>query len=124
MKIQEAMDQVDMLTANQIPGEQKIRWLSNLDKLISVEIHGGREAVGDLVFAGYSEDVDLSTELLVPEPYDEIYRWWLEMKIQDVNGEMVRYNNAANKYNMALMTYMDYVNRTYPRKKAVHPRFW
>lgn len=124
MTIQEVLEQVDLLTANQIPGEVKIRWLSGLDQMIALEVHGGRKGLEDAGFSGYGVDAALDTKLLVPEPYDEIYRWYLEMKIQDVHGEMARYNNAAVKYNQALASYMDYVNRVYPREKVVHPRFW
>lgn len=37
-------------------------------------------------------------ELLIPWPYDEIYRWYLGMKICDANGETTRYANGAAKY--------------------------
>ena len=50
--------------------------------------------------------------LRVPWPYDEIYRWYLEMKIADANGEMTRYNNAMAKYNAYYTAYQDFYNRT------------
>ena len=36
---------------------------------------------------------------MIPFPYEDIYRWYLEMKICDANGELTKYNNAAAKYN-------------------------
>ncbi len=45
-------------------------------------------------FAGMGREADLDgTALLIGWPYDEIYRWYLEMKIDDANGEMTKYNN-------------------------------
>ena len=38
------------------------------------------------------------------------------MQIHGVNSEVVRSNNAAAKYNAAMLSYMDYVNRTYMPK--------
>ena len=58
-----------------------------------------QEKPSEQTFKGYPETVDLDTKLRIPWPYDEIYRWYLEMKISDANGEMVRYNNAMAKYN-------------------------
>jgi len=41
-------------------------------------------------------------QFLIPWPYDEIYRWYLGMKICDANGETTKYANEAAKYNSLL----------------------
>lgn len=108
MTIDQAISQVDALTFNQIDAAAKRAWLARLDALIRTEVHGAHTGCPD---APESEDA-----LLVPAPYDALYRWYLEMHIHDANGELLKYNNAAAKYNAALLAYMDYVNRTYPSK--------
>lgn len=123
MTIRQVIEQVDLLTANQIPMEQKVMWLSDLDGRVAGEVYAGRETVRDIPFSGYDADTDLETGLLIQAPYDEVYRWWLEMKIQDVNGEIVRYNNAAQKYNLAMQDFMNYVTRTYPPVKRCRLTF-
>lgn len=110
MTIAQAIDHFDSLTCNQIERNVKITWLSLLDGLIQEECLSCHQSV--LPFPGYDASTDPGTVLLVPHPYDEIYRWYLEMKTWDTLGEIPKYNNAAQKYNSALVAYMDYVNRT------------
>lgn len=138
MTIREAIEAVDRLTPNQYENIDKVRWLSELDGVVYLEIEQAhqkgepvcepwvrtrdpfdREWCGctqpvqeEQTFAGYPEAVDLDTVLRVPWPYDEIYRWYLEMKIADANGEMTRYNNAMTKYNAYYTAYQDFYNRT------------
>ncbi|MBE6946179.1 MAG: hypothetical protein E7459_08845 [Ruminococcaceae bacterium] len=113
MTIMEAITHFDHLTHNQISVPVKVVWLSGLDGLVHREILSTHKGAGPAAFSGYSADTDTDTRLLIPHPYDEIYRWYLEMKTWDTLGEMDRYNNAAQKYNMALLTYMDYINRNF-----------
>ena len=73
-------------------------------------------------FAGYTPEADLDgTVLLIEWPYDEIYRWYLEMKIDDANGEMTKYNNSAAKYNMYYQAYQNAYNRAHlPKSEAAY----
>lgn len=72
-------------------------------------------------FTGYGEDVDLETQLLIPWPYDEIYRWYLGMKICDANGETTKYANEAAKYNSYYQGYFNAYNQAYmPKQYATH----
>lgn len=97
---------------NQYEKETKIGWLSNLDGMIKKEIidtHVG----GDLIaFTGYSIDTDLSTVLLVPEPYSDVYVKYLFTQIDFNNAEFTRYNNSMAMFNAAYSTYQNYYNRT------------
>lgn len=113
MTIDNAIGSIDRLVFNQIDRDVKIDWLSHLDGIIDLEIHSGSETLKDIEFQGYDKDTDPDKELLCVWPYDEVYLYYLEMKVHDVNGEIVKYNNAAEKFNTALVRYMDYVNRTY-----------
>lgn len=116
MTIQNAIELVDSLTYNQIDMMPKIKWLSDLDGTVNSDILLAHEGTDNREFKGYGPDQDLETELLVPEPYDEIYRWYLEMKIHDTTGEIIKYNNAAAKYNAAYIAYADYINRKHTPK--------
>lgn len=113
MTIKNAIALTDSMTYNQIDAPEKVMWLSNLDWVIHRDVHACHEGTKDIPYAGYNGDTDLDTELLVPPPYDEIYRWYLEMQISDANGEVARYNNAMVKYNATMLSYMDYINRTH-----------
>ena len=63
------------------------------------------------------------TELLIPWPYDEIYRWYLSMKICDANGETKKYSNEAAKYNSYWQGYFNAYNQAHmPKQYATHFR--
>ena len=101
MTIREALETVDRLKPNQYGSADKLRWLSELDGAVYREILTQHE-MDVPAFAGYTPEADLDgTVLLIAWPYDEIYRWYLEMKIDDANGEMTKYNNSAAKLEMS-----------------------
>jgi len=103
MTIQQALDTVDELKPNQIEEERKIKWLARLDGRIFDEIlstHAQDIGMPE-TFTPYQLDTDRETELLVKAPYDEIYRWYLEMQIDLANMELDKYNNSMQLYNNA-----------------------
>jgi hypothetical protein len=53
----------------------------------------------------------LSTVLLVPAPYDDVYLRWLEARIDYANGEYGKYNNSLTAYNDAYSLFERYYNR-------------
>jgi hypothetical protein len=64
-------------------------------------------------FNGYTENTALTTELLIPHPYDEVYIRWLESQIDYANGEYGKYNNSMAMYNTAYVAFQNYYNRTH-----------
>jgi hypothetical protein len=118
MTIIEAINKIDTLKPNSYTQLDKIRWLSDLDGMIKIEIidtHKGGEAV---TFNGYDGNTDVSTELLVPAPYDDVYVKWLESKIDYANAEYGKYNNSSTAYNNALSAFERYYNRHYMPKQT------
>ena len=113
MKIIEAINMIDDLKHNTYSQVQKIGWLSRLDAMVKrmiIDTHEGGENVS---FTGYNADTDLYTELLVPEPFDEMYLRWLEAQIDYHNGEYKKYNNAIEMFNTAYNSYLNYYNRNH-----------
>lgn len=111
MTIIDAINTIDAIKPNTYTQAEKLAWLSTLDEMIKKEIidtHEGAEAVD---FHGYDEDTDVSAPLLVPAPYDEIYLFWMESKIDYWNGESSRYNNSITMFNNAYASYQEYYNR-------------
>jgi hypothetical protein len=118
MTINEALHRIDNIKPNTYNQTEKIRWLSTLDGIIKTEIIDKHDGAEDVVFNGYAEDADLSTQLLVPAPYDDIYLFYLESKIDYWNGEIGKYNNSISMYNEAYSTFARYYNRTHmPKEK-------
>ncbi len=121
MTIAEAIAAVDELRENDVSREEKIRWLSNLDKKIKQEFLDQYEETVD--FDGYSEETDGNTDLLIPPPYDELYLYHLESMIHYRNEEMTRYNNAITLFNDAYADFRKHYNRNH-RAKSVKVKYF
>lgn len=75
--INEAISYFDEQCPNMISFDNKVKWLSELDEIIFNKIIRSRENPITTEFSPYtSEDGD--KQLLVPSPYTEIYRFYLE----------------------------------------------
>ena len=116
MKLLEAIRRVDELVNNAYTKGDKIKWLSEMDGMIHRTVlatHGVKEP-----FPGYTEYTEDDTELLVPEPYDDMYVLWLESKIHYYNGEYTRYNNAAAAFSSISQAFENDYHRNHPTGKT------
>lgn len=113
MTIIEAINSVDLHNPNSYTQENKIEWLSMLDGIIKTEIIDTHVGADKIEFDGYNADTPMDTVLLVPNPYDEIYTFFLESKIHWENEEYGKYNNAVALYNNALTSFQAYYNKTH-----------
>jgi hypothetical protein len=114
MTIKECIDIVDSIKPNQYTVEDKVMWLSFIDAIIINDVlktHEGYDGRYDL-FEGYSAD-KLSVRLIVPSPYDRLYTAYLQMKIDQANGETARYNNSVTLYNAYMTEYRKHYNKTH-----------
>ena len=124
MTIMDTIYRLDELKPNSYTQSEKIKWLSSLDGLIKREIIDTHEGGEDVVFNGYNENTDISTVLLVPAPYDDIYLRWIEAQIDYANGEYGKYNNSITAFNDAYAIYQKYYNRTHmPISKGTRFKF-
>lgn len=113
MTILEAISRVDALKFNTYSQGEKIRWLSELDGTIKktvIDRHAGANAIA---FAGYDENTDTATELLVSAPFDTVYLRWLEAQIDYHNGEYDKFNGAIILYNTAFEAFANYYRNTH-----------
>ncbi len=116
MTINEAIRRIDMMKPNSYSNEDKIAWLSKLDGAVKAEIIDTHEDGEHIVFEGYDENTPKDTELLICAPYDDIYLYWLESRIDYYNGEYGRYNNTVTTYNSAYSAYERFYNRAHMPK--------
>ena len=116
MKIIEAINKIDDLKHNTYSQDEKVKWLSRLDSMVKRLVFDTHEGGEDVAFTGYDSSTDLSTEMLVPEPHDDIYLRWLEMQIDYANGEIVKYNNSSQMFNTVWQAFQNYYNRNHMPK--------
>ena len=113
MTLIEVINKVDTVKPNGYSEQEKIGWLSTLDGIVKAEIIDTHEGAEKVSFKAYDATTPLSTELLIPHPYDDIYVRWLESQIDYANGEYGKYNNSISLYNTAYTAYEKYYNRTH-----------
>lgn len=123
MTIIEAVNQIDNLKRNTFSQKQKIIWLSRLESMVKrlvIDTHEGGE---DVSFDGFTENTDLQTVLMMPEPFDEAYIFWLEAQIHYANEDIDMYNSAIMMFNTAFEGYKAYYKQNHRPKGAGRFRF-
>ena len=138
MTIQECIDRADNLYPNQYSEENKVDWLSRLDYRIFTDVILTHEPImppppEEIRAESTANPLDIDTdkplpphppefepykvtnmtkELLVPFPFDELYIVYLQMKIDEANKETAQYNTNATFFNH----YYDEFAKDYNRK--------
>lgn len=113
MTVLEAINLVDTLKPNHYSTERKVEWLNLLDGMIFRDVlmtHVRPQGSPD-AFVPYDPNGDLSEDLIVPHPYCDVYRCWLESQIDLSNAEIAKYNTSSALYNQSLQNYMAWYNR-------------
>lgn len=63
----------------------------------------------------------MDSELSIPDPYTDIYMFYIDMKIAYYNNDARLYNIASQEYNNAYLAYQQLFNRTHtPDKPRGH----
>lgn len=120
MKIKEMIDMVDKLTPNAYETIDKIQWLKHLDLQIYDEVISGCEGYEQISMGEYDVEQYDDTELLAPDMFSDLYRWYLEAQIGKANGETERYNNALILFQSKWQEYCNwYIRHHMPIAKKV-----
>ena len=118
MKIQEVIASVDHLKPNMFEEADKIKWLSRLDTRIYQEIictHDHNEDEEAASFSGYGVG-DGEKELLVGQPYDEMYIHWLCAQIDYYSMEYESFNNDNSVFESVFSSFRNAYNRSHKPK--------
>lgn len=124
MTINQAIMQVNELLENNISEDIKVKWLSDLDYGIFIDVILTHEVTEEVNFTPYDADTDRDTELLVPAPYDGMYPAYLKMKINSELYEYARYNANRDEFNAILADFKAYYNRNYRPSKYNNMKYW
>lgn len=122
MTIADAITQSDRTNRNPYSVADKIIWLSRAEALIKKQIIDTHEGCG-IPFHGFTEDTDMDTELIMPEPYDDGYIHWLQAQVHYANEDIERYNNSMTMFNRVFDKFSGYYKRTHLPKGQGRFRF-
>lgn len=98
MTIKEAISKADALNPNQYLDDIKVGWLSDLDYQIYFDVLCEHEPIPTDGFVPYTIE-DLDKDLIVSDPFTEVYTAYLDMKVDEANKETSRYNNSVMFFN-------------------------
>ena len=106
MLISQALAAAGALTGQAIDAATAVRWLSELDGRLALELYGAD------AFTPYDPDADTGAELLVPFPWDGLYVHHLEALTYFTDGEYDRYEPARALAEQVLADFRAYLRRT------------
>lgn len=114
MTVNEVLAEVNEVKPSQYDASILIRWLNQIELQIVEEIVNTHE--GDEVsFSQYTEN-NTADELIAPDAYADLYKYYLYAMIDFANGETDRYTNSMIMFNNAYQKFADYYNRTHMSK--------
>lgn len=114
MTIQEAIRQLDEIKPNAMSPWLKIKNLTTVEQLIHSEVlmrHVHTPAQAEQ--PEYTEETDPQTELIIPEPYSDVYVKWLICEVDWQNQEYGRLNVDRAHFENAWDTMADWYTRTH-----------
>lgn len=118
MTVRQAIDRLQALKPHQYGDETVAGWLSDLDGRLYANYCLGHEGMESLAHGPYTADAD-DAELMVKEPYTDLYIRYMAAQVDYYNAEFARYNNSMVMYNMMLAEYANWINRTHmPEQRA------
>jgi hypothetical protein len=122
MTISEAITQLQAVKENQYDDATLVRWISDLEGVLYEDIVKNYDGGEDVPHGPYTAE-NMETELMVPEPYADIYIKYLAAQVDYYNAESARYTNSMIMYNMALDAYGNWYNRNHLPKQRAFVRF-
>lgn len=121
MKAQEILDNFNAMRPTDNSDETLLGWIKELDMLVMEEIIKKHEIKeGDIAYKEEDFDIDkwfddwgMNSDLLIPEPYTDLYIYFLDTKEKYRVNDMNTYNRVVVLYNNAYLTFQQYYNRTH-----------
>ncbi len=107
MTIQNFLDLTDVLAPGGVDSTVRLRWLSEIEGRVRVELYGEDPAS----LSPIASDTPRDTVLAAPSPYDRLY-WLHHLAMCDcLLGDAARYENAAALFNEAYASLGRYLKR-------------
>lgn len=113
MTVFEALTVTELQHPSDFPEELQLRWLSDLDGKLFREVLLTHADPPVTEFHGYGAETQGTAELLLPDPWSELYPAYLAMQADLHSGDIASYNNSAAVYNAMLRMFLNHYNRTH-----------
>lgn len=114
MTVASIIEQFNTERPNNISDTLKVGWLLKCEKMIYDTVLMTHEDCIEVDF----DDFDIDSELLVDEPYDDLYIHYLDQRVALNANDTRRYNAAATLFNNAMITYQQKYNRDHKPLKV------
>ena len=112
--VNKAIERALKLHPDSIDDAVKCRWLSELDGKIM------RETMHNDSFKGYSFPEDGDTELIVKQPYDNIYELYISAMSEFFSGELGAYSASAILFEEAYSEFRkNYIRNNMPPSRKL-----
>lgn len=121
MTLREVIRHVDETKPNAFENIDKVDFLNDIETMILDEVlkHPHERPYSYTT----EQDNDLDKELLVPAPYDVLYRYWLAAQIDLADGEFDYYQNSAAVYNAVFEKFCCWVGNNWDPAKGGEPEW-
>ena len=116
MTVNELITMVGELKPNQFEDNVLIGWLNTVEGKLMNEVFCMREEderITALDYSKYDEKTSMDTELLAPDPYTDLDKYYLFSMIDFTNEEMDRYTNSMLMFNNSWQEFVNYWYRTH-----------
>ena len=115
MTVAAMIEQFNIERPNSIEDQLKVEWLRKCEaNIIDSVILLRKIEEGDRTkeeWQEYLDTYDLDTEMILSEPYDDVYLHYLDQRMALNNNDTRRYNLASGLFNNAFLSYQQKYNR-------------
>lgn len=107
MTARQIIDRVNEIKPNAFTDTVKLYWLNELEGRIAAEVMlMPQRQIQEL-------QLGLTDTPMVEAPYDSLYLYWLEARIDEANGEYDKYDTTAAMFNSAWSGFACWFAQTY-----------
>lgn len=111
MTVAGIIEQYNTERPNSIDDMTKMAWLKKLELSLIETIKNHQGCPSDEELFVHIEYFGMDTDLLLEEPYDDVYIYYLDQRIAYDNNDGNRNNVATRMYNNALLHWKQMYNR-------------
>lgn len=112
MTIKVLFDKLMALKPHAYSDAQLLDWLTRIEGQIFADIILTHDNPEGIDFTGYTTDMDKNTTtLIVREPHDDVYLYYLASQVDLYNQEMDKFNNNADLFNETYRRFEMFWNR-------------